>query len=368
MLLDSRLVVGQVEGELEARDSRMREYLSQVRHLRLEFKSFTLQQIPRSRNTHSDSLATLATSSAQGSPRVILVEDLCISIEVKKDVVQVHQIRVGPSWMDPIVMFIKDDILLEEKGKIDKVRRKAPRFWLFEDKKLYKRSFSGPYLLCIHSEAVEPLLEELYEGICGSHISGRSLSHRALTQGYWSLGIQREAREYVKKYDQCQRFALNIHQPSGILNHLFSPWPFAQWGLDIVGPFPKAAGNRKWLLVGTNYLTKWVEAESLANIRDIDAKRFGNGQAKAVNKVTVNGLKKMLDDAKGKWVEELPHLAYYQQKLKQRYDSNVKLRLVAPGDLVLRKVFGTAKNPAWGKLEPNWEGLYCITSVAGIGA
>ena len=61
-------------------------------------------------------------------------------------------------------------------------------------------------------------------------------------------------------------------------------------------------------------------------------------------------------------------LAYYHHKLKQGYDANVKLRILAPDDLVLRKVLGTAKNPAWGKLGPNWEGPYCITSVAGIGA
>jgi len=61
-------------------------------------------------------------------------------------------------------------------------------------------------------------------------------------------------------------------------------------------------------------------------------------------------------------------LAYYQQKLKQVYDTNVRLRPLALGDLVLRKVVGTKKNPAWGKLGPNWEGPYRITSVAGIGA
>ena len=162
----------------------------------------------------------------------------------------------------------------------------------------------------------------------------------------------------------------------------------------------------------------------------------GNGQVEAVNKVIVNGLKKRLDDAKGKWVEELSdvlwtyqtmprksigetpflmtygaeaviplengfptmrtntftsdgndellkknldlveewrenamvQLAYYQHKLKQGYDMNVQLRPLAPGDLVLRKVLGNTKNSAWGKLGPNWEGPYCITSVAGIGA
>ena len=53
-----------------------------------------------------------------------------------------------------------------------------------------------------------------------------------------------------------------------------SLWPFAQWGLDIVGPFPKVAGNKRYLLVGTDYFTKWVETEPLANIRDVDAKKF----------------------------------------------------------------------------------------------
>ena len=150
----------------------------------------------------------------------------------------------------------------------------------------------------------------------------------------------------------------------------------------------------------------------------------------------MNGLKKRLDEAKGRWVEELPHvlwtyqttprrstgetpfsityeskavipleagfptlrtslftlnnndmllersldlvderreaamvqLAYYQQKLKQGYDTGVRVRPLALGDLVLRKVVDTAKNPSWGKLGPNWEGSYRISSVVGIGA
>ena len=162
----------------------------------------------------------------------------------------------------------------------------------------------------------------------------------------------------------------------------------------------------------------------------------GNGQAKATNKVIVSGLKKRLDNAKGKWVDELSHvlwtyrttprtltrethfsmtygaeaiiplesgfptsrtnqfnveentcllldnldvaeerrevetvkMVYYQQKLKQGYDKGVKLRPLAPGDLVLRKMVGTAKNPTWRKLGPNWEGPYRITYIAGIGA
>ena len=77
MFSDSRLVVGQVKGKLEAKDERMQGYLAQIRHLQLKFESFSLQHIPRSGNTHADSLATLATSSAQNLSRFILIEDLC---------------------------------------------------------------------------------------------------------------------------------------------------------------------------------------------------------------------------------------------------------------------------------------------------
>ena len=179
--------------------------------------------------------------------------------------------------------------------------------------------------------------------------------------------MQRESQEYVKKCDQCQIFAPNIQQPRGVLNPLSNPQPFAQWDLDIVGHFPKAAGNKKWLLVDIDYFTKWVEAEPLANIRDADVKRFvqknivtrfgiphtlisenglqfnsktfrryycdlgitnkystptypqKNGQAKAINKVIVNKLKKRSDDAKGKQVEELPHVLQTYRTTPRRF-------------------------------------------------
>ena len=122
----------------------MQEYLSQVRHLQSGFESFALSQIPRNKNAHADSLAILATSSAQDLPRVILVEDLHRPSGEVRNVIQVYQVRVGPSWMDPIALFLKEDVLLENKSEADMVRRKAPRFWLSEDQKLYKRSFFWP--------------------------------------------------------------------------------------------------------------------------------------------------------------------------------------------------------------------------------
>ena len=175
--------------------------------------------------------------------------------------------------MDPLVLFLKEDILLEEKTEANKIQKNASRFWLSEDQKLYKHSFSGPYLLCVLPKTSELILKKLHERIYGSHTGNRSLSHRAITQGYWWPNMQKEALEYVKKCDQCQRFAPNIHQPGRILNPLANPWPFTQWGLDIIGPFPKATGNKRYLLVGTDYFTKWVETKPLVNIRDMDVKK-----------------------------------------------------------------------------------------------
>ena len=103
----------------------MQGYLSQVKCLQSKFDSFDLLHIPRNGNAHVNSLAMLATSSAQDLPRVILVEDLYKPTETRRETAQIHQIRAGPSWMDSIIQFLKEDILPEEIIEADKVQRKA---------------------------------------------------------------------------------------------------------------------------------------------------------------------------------------------------------------------------------------------------
>ena len=118
---NSRLVIGQVRGEFKAKNKRMQGYLSQVKCLQLKFDSFDLLHVPRSGNAHADSLAMLAISSAQDLSRVILVEHLYKPTETRRETAQIHQIRVGPSWMDSIIQFLKENILSEEKIEADKV-------------------------------------------------------------------------------------------------------------------------------------------------------------------------------------------------------------------------------------------------------
>ena len=142
-----------------------------------------------------------------------------------------------PSWLDPYVAFLSDGSLPVDGKDAEEVRRTSSLFWLFKDKKLYRRSFEGPYLLCLHLSTTK-LSSKLHKGVCGRHLGGRSLAHRVMTQGTWWPNMQRETAEYVKKCDQCQRHAPILHQPGGNLNTIISSWPFAQWGLDIIGPFP----------------------------------------------------------------------------------------------------------------------------------
>ena len=107
-----------MKNELEAKNERMRGYLTRVQQLQRSFESFDLRHLPRCGNTHADSLATLATSSAtlatssaQNLPRIILVEDLSKPSEEKGNMVCVTHVRVGPSWMDPIIQFLSKDVL-----------------------------------------------------------------------------------------------------------------------------------------------------------------------------------------------------------------------------------------------------------------
>ena len=120
----------------------------------------------RGQNSHANSLAMLAISSGSGLPQVITVEDLVAPSHDDQLSVRGHSIQVRPSWMDPLVSFLKQGLLPKDRGKAGKIHRKASWYWLLEEQKLYKRSHSEPYLLCVHPEAVEPLLEELHERIC----------------------------------------------------------------------------------------------------------------------------------------------------------------------------------------------------------
>uniref|UniRef100_A0A2N9FBB1 Uncharacterized protein n=1 Tax=Fagus sylvatica TaxID=28930 RepID=A0A2N9FBB1_FAGSY len=330
---DSQLVVNQISGDYAAKDEKMKDI--------------------------SYALAGLASAVAPE----LTADNFCWCAKSSEywkrtQLMKYAQLIQSSSWMSPILAYLKDDILPTDRKEADRIRRIAPRYWVSKEGNLYRRSFTGPYLRCVHPDTVQNLLWEIHEGVCGGHTGGRSLAHRAIGQGYWWPYMQKDAAQYVKQCDKCQRFAPSIHQPAASLNPIASPWPFSQWGLDIVGPLPRAPGNRQWLIVATDYFTKWVEAEPLVHITDADSKRFvwkniitrfgiprvlvsdngsqftsgpfrefceqygirnhfstpaypqANGQAESSNKTLLDGIKKRLENAKGRWVEELPSILW----------------------------------------------------------
>ena len=84
----------------------------------------------------------------------------------------------------------------------------------------------------------------------------------------------KDAQAYVKTCDKCQRFSNFIRQPFKEQTPMTALWPFAQWGLDIMGPFPVGARQLTFLVVGIDYFTKWVEAEALASITEKKIQSF----------------------------------------------------------------------------------------------
>ena len=118
------------------------------------------------------------------------------------------------------------------------------------------------------------MLAELHEGICRNHLGGRTLSHRAHTHGYYWPTMKSDAADYVRKCDPCQRMSPILRSLVQDLISISNPWSFAQWGIDIVGPFPTAPARKKLLLVATDYFSKWIKADAFTTIKDRDVTRF----------------------------------------------------------------------------------------------
>lgn len=142
--------------------------------------------------------------------------------------------------MYEIEMYLQTRDLPEENKQAHKVQTQAAHFTLIGDN-LYRQLFGDPYLRCLNDTEARYVLVELHENVCGNHIGERTLAHRAHSQGYHWPTMKQNVENYVKKCDRCQRHAPILHMPSEVLNPVMSPWPFALWGMDIVGPLPIAA-------------------------------------------------------------------------------------------------------------------------------
>ncbi|CAN1229240.1 Transposon Tf2-6 polyprotein [Linum perenne] len=366
---DSAIVVNELSGVYEVREETLAPYNDQAKIALKVFETTEIHQVAREDNTHADALSKLATALSFEEDRMITVEKEreegeCMAIDTQTDATPpTAQAGVTPptapltDWRAPIRTFIETDALPADRALATKIRRRAARCVLL-DGEMYRKSSAGPYLRCLNDEEASFTLREIHQGVCGMHIGAKSLEKNVLLQGYYWPTIRRDSEELVKRCHKCQLFANTHHLPSTALQPIVSPWPFAFWGMDLLGPFPEAVGKRKYIIVAVDYFTKWVEAEALASITAYQVQKFvlkniitrfslplgfvcdhgtqfdctafldfceefkimvrlasvaypqANGQAEAINKLILQGLKKRVDEAKGKWVDELPNILW----------------------------------------------------------
>ena len=139
---------------------------------------------------------------------------------------------------------------------------------------LYKRVFSRLLLKCVGTEDIQFILQEVHQGSCGSHIGGRSLARRILLAGYFWPTLHEDANKLVRTCMSCQKHQNISHHPTQLLKTSIVSCPFDQWGMDIVGPFPMAAAQRRFLLVAVDYFSKWVEVEPLPGLSKMQLSNF----------------------------------------------------------------------------------------------
>ena len=148
-----------------------------------------------------------------------------------------------PSWMDPIIIYLKNGELPKEKMEAHILPLKAARYLLYDDK-LYKRGYSMPLLKCVLPKEAKNIMWEIHEGTCGNHSGGQSWVFKALRPDYnWPI-MKTDCMEYAQKWDKCQRFSLMSKSHPKELISMTSPWSFIIWGIDLISRLPKRKRQR----------------------------------------------------------------------------------------------------------------------------
>ncbi|XP_020215368.1 uncharacterized protein LOC109799227 [Cajanus cajan] len=260
---DSKLIAEQVGGSYQTKEPQLQRYNLMVTHLTSSFDDFQIKHIPREQNARADMLSKLASTKRPGQHKTIIQETISAP---NQDFLAISTDDQGQStWMSDIWKYLTDGILPDNKAEASKIKIKSAHFQI-EAGDLFKKGFSTPLLKCLNPDQAQYVMDEIHRGICGMHSGARSMATRVIRAGYCWPTMRADCKVYVQKCKACQEFG-NLHQlPATALHSMQSAWPFAWWGMDILGPFPIAKNQLKFLVVGIDYFTKWIEAEPLAKI------------------------------------------------------------------------------------------------------
>lgn len=280
----------------------MEAYLAEVRKMEKQLSGLELQHVPRGTNKEADGIATRASKRQPQEPDVF--EERPFKPSATPPLSSMTQPReelphppamgapaCGPTsgarmllalepqeecWIKEFKEYLMHGTLPEKEEDAEHVARQAMAYCI-QDGELYRKRPNDVTLRCISSDQGRELLIDIHGGDCGHHSSSRTLVGKLFRSGfYWSTALN-DATELVKSCEACQFHAKQIHQPAQGLQTIPLTWPFAVWGLDILGPFPQAPGGYRYLYVVVDKFTKWEEVEAVRTIPAGSAIKFIKG-------------------------------------------------------------------------------------------
>ncbi|XP_059638598.1 uncharacterized protein LOC132280855 [Cornus florida] len=335
---DSQLIIRQVNGEYETKDVMMEAYHSAIMREARDFENIKFIQVPREHNEDADRLACSVSGSGETLARVILVGVLnqpsIFEEPSGSDPWQVNVIPYEPSWIDPIVTYIRDGILPERRDEARKVKSNAAKYAIVHNQ-LYRRSFSGPYLKSVTPVEARQILRTIHEGVCGNHSGGRSI----VMDNGTNLD-SKQVKKLLEEYGINQKLAAVSHPQANGQAEIMNRTIFAC--------IKKKLEEKKGKLLDELLNVLW--AYRITPRRPTRESPY----AMAYGSEAVIPVEHL--------VPTIRSLAWSQSQNDSilSHNKRVKHKDFALGDLVLKKKVGIVK-----KMMPPWEGLYRIAEVIG---
>ncbi|XP_075489716.1 uncharacterized protein LOC142528560 [Primulina tabacum] len=236
---DSQLITQQIKGIYEAKDDKMLKYLRLIQAQAESFMDWSIEQVPREENSEADALAKMAASLSEVNTREVLhITRLVLSTAEEASPMP------EDSWMTPLIAYITNHELHEDKARAQKIKRQAPRFVLL-NKILYRRSFQGPFLKCLNEKEVDYVLREIHEGCCAEHLGGMSLTRKTMLAGFWWPTFKQDSARLVQICEGCQHHSNFSYSPATLMKPIWASCPFLINGAWILWVLFRLPGLRK---------------------------------------------------------------------------------------------------------------------------
>jgi hypothetical protein len=173
----------------------------------------------------------------------------------------------------PNNLFLQGYYHPSDVNEAKRLKHRSRDFAIIEGQ-LYKKGVSQPMLKCVTETEGIQILREVHNGTCGSHSGPRALAAKVIHQGFYWPDIICAANRVTRSCEVCQKFSPRSGNPSQFTKLIAHTWPLQHWGLDIIRPLPTAQGNLKFTFVAVEYFTKWIEARAVSTITSKTAQKF----------------------------------------------------------------------------------------------